>query len=165
MKRVLLPLDLFRSRCDSLLYLRELAAETPLAVTLLHVVELNIAPPPPRLYQQLCAEAEGALRMLARHFFGHEQAARVCVRVGRAYEEIVAEARASRSELIILSGFKPRGWRSWLRPSTVARVVPSAPCPTLVLPLATKTDSPESLPVIHPRRSPAPLPTIFDKAA
>jgi len=138
-KRILVPLDLRRSTTDALLYLQHAAPETPFSATLLHVVELNIAASDSRLYQEICAESRAALRRLSLLFLGHQDAAQVSVRVGRADEQILAEARSSRSELIILSGSKPRPWRHLFRSRTIERVVQGAPCPALVLPRAWKT--------------------------
>ena len=96
--------------------------------------EANIETPDRRLYRELGADAESALRKLALRFFGHEEAARARVRIGRPDEQILAEARSSQPELIILSSSKPRRWGRFFRSRTVERVVRSAPCPTLVLP-------------------------------
>jgi nucleotide-binding universal stress UspA family protein len=135
-KRILVPLDLRRSTTDAQLYLQQAASESPFCATLLYVVELNIVTPN-RLYQEICAESEAALRNLSMALLGHENAARVSVRIGRPDEEILAEARASRSELILLTSSRPRRWSQPFRSRTVERVVQLAPCPTLVLPLSS----------------------------
>ena len=44
-KRILIPLDLMRSPCDALVYVRNMAADSPVCVTLLYVLNLNIVPP------------------------------------------------------------------------------------------------------------------------
>jgi nucleotide-binding universal stress UspA family protein len=142
-KRILIPLDLRRSTTDALLYLQQAAPESPFCATLLYVVELNIVTPNNRLYQEICAESEAALRNLSMAFLGHENAARVSVRIGRPDEEILAEARASQSELILLASSKPRRWSHPFRSRTVERVVQLAPCPTLVLPLSWPMSSGE----------------------
>jgi nucleotide-binding universal stress UspA family protein len=134
-KRILVPLDLRRSTTDPLRYLQQCAPESPFCATLLHVVELNIAPHNSRLYEEMCAESRAALRELSRLFLGHEDAAEVRVRVGRADEQILAEASSSRAELIILSRGKPRHWCHFFHSRTVERVVQAAPCPALVLPV------------------------------
>lgn len=152
-KRILVPLDLRRSTTDALLYLQHAAPEAPFCATLLYVVELNIATPDSRLYQEICAESQAALRKLSLHFLGHQDAARVSVRIGRADEEILAEARSSRAELIILSGSKPRGWRHLFRSRTVERVVHAAPCPALVLPRSWKIAPAAFRPPPHPQES------------
>jgi nucleotide-binding universal stress UspA family protein len=145
-KRILIPLDLRRSTSETLLYLQQAAPESPFCATLLYVVELNIATPDNHLYQEICAESEAALRNLAVSFLGHENAARVSVRIGRADEQILAEASASQSELIILTSSKLRRWSHPFRSRTVERVVQLAPCPTLVLPLSRPIASMECQP-------------------
>jgi nucleotide-binding universal stress UspA family protein len=139
-KRILVPLDLRRSPTDALRYLQQCALETPFSATFLHVVELNIAPHHRRVYEEICAESRAALRKLSRLFLGHEDAARVRVRMGRADEQILAEACSSGAELIILSRGKPRLWRPFFRSRTVERVVQAAPCPALVLPGSWKIE-------------------------
>src|ERR1022692_3727307 len=54
MKRVLVPLDLMRSPCDALVYARNMAADSPVCVTLLYVLNLNIVPPGRQIYDELC---------------------------------------------------------------------------------------------------------------
>jgi nucleotide-binding universal stress UspA family protein len=136
-KHVLVPLDLLRGPASALAFVRQMAGEAPVRVTLLHVVELNIFPPQSAVLDQLCAESEAALRKLARLFFGADQAARIAVRTGQAASEIIAEAKASAADLIIMCG--PKSGRSHLLGRrTTQQVVNSAVCPTLVLPYSGK---------------------------
>jgi hypothetical protein len=67
-KRILIPLALRRSTTDALLYLQQAAPESPYCATLLYVVELNIVTSNNRLYQEICAESEAALRNLSMVF-------------------------------------------------------------------------------------------------
>jgi universal stress protein F len=136
-KHVLVPLDLLRGPASALAFVRQMAAETPVRVTLLHVVELNIFPSQPTVLDQLCAESEAALRKLARLFFGAEQAARIVVRTGPAAREILAEAEASDADLIVMCGPKT-GRPRLLRRGTTQQVVNTAACPTLVIPRTAK---------------------------
>jgi nucleotide-binding universal stress UspA family protein len=136
-KHILVPLDLMRGPASALVFVRQMAAETPVRITLLHVVELNIFPTQPAVLDQLCAESEAALRKLAMLFFGAEQAARIVVRTGQAAGEILAEANASDADLIVMCGPKT-GRPRLLRRGTTQRVVNSAACPTLVLPHSGK---------------------------
>ena len=87
-----------------------------------------------RIYNEACAESEAALKKLAKHFFGNSPSVRINVRMGRPHEEIVAEAEAELSELIIMASPKPACWKRILSLGTVERVVRNARCPTLVLP-------------------------------
>ncbi len=132
-KSVLIPVDLMRSPCDPLVFARDMAAETPLCVTLLYVLNLNIQAAG-HIYKELCAESEAALRRLARHVFGSEQAVRVVVRMGVPGDEIVAEAKSRPTDLIIMSGSRRHRWKDILRPGTTRRVIDASPCPAMVLP-------------------------------
>jgi nucleotide-binding universal stress UspA family protein len=133
-KHILLPLDLMRSPCDALVFARNMAADSPVCVTLLYVLNLNIVSHGCRIHDELCAESEAALRKLAGFFFGTDRATRVVVRVGTPHEEIVAEAKAESADLIILSGPKRRNWKQLLRLSTTQKVIDASPCPAVVLP-------------------------------
>jgi nucleotide-binding universal stress UspA family protein len=148
-KRILIPLDLMRSPCDALIFVRNLATQSPVCVTLLYVLNLNIVAPGRQVYDELCAESEAALRRLARFFFGADGAARVVVRVGAPHEEIVAEAKAEAADLIILSGPQRRSWKQLLHPGTIQKIIDASPCPALVLPRSRKQPSAarETLPV------------------
>jgi nucleotide-binding universal stress UspA family protein len=136
--------DLLRGSARALVFVQNMAMETPLCVTLLHVVDLNIAPAQQTVYDQLCAEGEAALRKLARLFFGADQAVRVTVRVGKPAAEIVAEARAASADMIVLCGPKSAKGLRLFRRGTTQEVVHSAPCPTVVLPHPGK-GAPQSL--------------------
>jgi nucleotide-binding universal stress UspA family protein len=133
-KHILLPVDLVRSPCHSLVFAREMAAETPICVTLLYVLNLNIVTPTQNIYDELRAESEAALRALARFFFGTDQSVRVVVRIGAPEEEILAEARAQAVDLIVLPRPERRKWNHWWRRGTAQKVVDAAPCPAVILP-------------------------------
>lgn len=137
-KRVLVPLDLLRGSPNVLEFVQNLAMESPLSVTLLHVVDVNIALVRPSVYDELCAEAEAALRKLAKLFFGTAKAARVAVRVGNVSDEIVAEAKAGSADMIVLCGPTSRKRFSLFRSRTTRRVLSGAPCATVVLPAPKK---------------------------
>lgn len=148
-KHVLIPLDLMRSPCDALVFARNLASDSPVCVTLLYVVNLNVALGR-RIYDELCAESELALRKLAWLFFGTDRAVRVVVREGKPHEEIVAEAKAESTDLIILSRPKRHFWNRLFRASTTQRIIDSSPCPAVVLPRGRKS-------IPHRRDIPAPI--------
>jgi nucleotide-binding universal stress UspA family protein len=136
--RILVPLDLLRGSAGALEFVQDLAMEKPLCVTLLHVVSANIAPIRPAVYDELCAEAEAALRRLAGLFFGNDHATRVVVRTGKVPDEIIAEAAAGAADLIVLCGQKSPKRLSLFRGRTTRRVLSSAPCPTVILPKPEK---------------------------
>ena len=133
-KRILVPVNLPKSSFNSLLFAQGLADEVPIHLTLLNVVNLNVARLESRIYNEVCAESETALKKLAKLFFGDSPSVRINVRVGRPHEEILAEADAELSELIIMASPKPACWKRILSLGTVERVVRNARCPTLVLP-------------------------------
>ena len=141
-KHILVPLELVRGPASALVAVQEMAAESPVCVTLLHVIDLNIFPVQTEINEQLCAESQAALRKLAKLFFGAEQAVRVIVRFGEPAEEIIAEAREAQADLIVMCGPKSRR-RRVLRRGTTQNVVKSASCPTLVLPHPGKAGSAE----------------------
>jgi nucleotide-binding universal stress UspA family protein len=143
-KRVLIPLDLMRSPCDALIFARNMAADQPVSVTLLYVLNLNIVAPGRQIYDELCVESERALQRLAKFFFGAEWAAHVVVRVGAPHEEIVAEAKAESADLIILSGPERRSWKHLLHSGTTQKIIDASPCPALVLPRIPKKTPPRA---------------------
>jgi nucleotide-binding universal stress UspA family protein len=141
-KHILVPLELVRGPASALVAVQQMAAETPVSITLLHVIDLNIFPPQPTINDQLCAESQAALRKLAKLFFGVEQEVRTIVRLGVPADEIIAEAKAAGADLIVMCGPKPRRMRL-LRRGTTQRVLRCACCPTLVLPHPAKSTSQE----------------------
>jgi nucleotide-binding universal stress UspA family protein len=141
-KHILVPLDLIRGPASALLVVQQMAAETPVSVTLLNVIDLNIFPPQPAINDQLCAESQAALRKLAKLFFGAEQAARIIVRLGHPADEIIAEAKVAEADLIVMCGPKS-GRLRLLRQRTTQRVLTAASCPTLVLPHPAKPSARE----------------------
>jgi len=132
-KHILVPLDLVRGPASALVAMQQIAAGTPVCITLLHVMDLNIFPAQPRVNEQLCAESQAALRKLAGLFFGAEQAVRTIVRQGHPADEIIAEAKLMEADLIVMCGPKA-GRIRLLRRGTTQRVLRCASCPTLVLP-------------------------------
>jgi nucleotide-binding universal stress UspA family protein len=141
-KHILVPLDLVRGPASALVAAQQMAAESPLCITLLHVIDLNIFPPQPAVNDQLCAESQAALRKLAKLFFGAKQVVRTIVRLGQPADEIIAEAKTAGADLIVMCGPKPRRLRL-LRRGTTQRVLRRACCPTLVLPHPVKSTSRE----------------------
>lgn len=132
-KHILVPLDLVRGPANALVSVQQMAAESPVSITLLHVIDLNVFPPQPQVNQELCAESEAALRKLARLFFGSEQDVKTVVRLGLPADEIIAEAKSQEADLIVMCGPAPRRLR-FLRRGTTQRVLRTASCPTLVIP-------------------------------
>jgi nucleotide-binding universal stress UspA family protein len=150
-KRILIPVNLPKSSFNSLLFAQGLANEVPIHLTLLNVVNLNVARLESRVYNEVCAESEAALKKLANLFFGDSPSVRINVRVGRPHEEILAEADAELSELIIMASPKPVCWKRFLGLGTVERVVRNARCPTLVLPRIWKITPEQYRQAMRPR--------------
>ena len=150
-KRILVPVNLPKSSFNSLLFAQGLANEVPIHLTLLNVVNLNVSRLESRIYNEVCAESEAALKKLAELFFGDSPSVRINVRVGRPHEEIVAEAEAELSELIIMASPEPSRWKRFLGLGTVERVVRNAPCPTLVLPRIWKITPEQYRQAMRPR--------------
>jgi nucleotide-binding universal stress UspA family protein len=150
-KRILIPVNLLKGSFDALQFAQGLAETVPIHVTLLNVVNLNVARVESRIYNEACAESEAALKKLAKHFFGDSPSVRINVRMGRPHEEIVAEAEAELSELIIMASPKPSRWKRFLGMGTVERVVRNARCPTLVLPRVWKITPEQYRHAMRPR--------------
>jgi nucleotide-binding universal stress UspA family protein len=142
-KHILVPLDLVRGPAAALAAVQQMAADTPVCITLLNVIDLNIYPPPQKsVIDELCSESQAALRKLAKLFFGAAQAARISVRLGRPADEIIAEAKAHEADLIVMCGPKAGRLRLFRR-GTTQQILSSASCPALVLPHPGKPASQE----------------------
>ena len=150
-KRILVPVNLLKSSFDALQFAQGLADEVPIHVSLLNVVNLNVVKLECRIYNEVWAESEAGLKKLAKHFFGNSPFVRINVRVGRPHEEILAEADAELSELIIMASPKPSRWKRFLGLGTVERVVRNARCPTLVLPRIWKITPEQYRQAMRPR--------------
>jgi nucleotide-binding universal stress UspA family protein len=149
-KHILIPLDLMTSPCDALLAAREMAADQPISVTLLYVVNLNLGAPAQHVYEELCAEGRQALRRVARFFFGSEDCAEIVIRVGAPHKEILAEAKDESPDLVILSSPKHHSrWKELLGLGTARKVIDGASCPVMVVPRGGR--------IVRPRRQDAVL--------
>lgn len=128
---ILVPLNLGNDSLEGLKFAAHVAGEMSLHTTLLHVVELNISPLDRRVFDELCLESQEKLQKLAQSFT--ENVPRLSVRIGKPHEEILAEARDSGAELIVMDA--PKTQHRWpFHSTTVERVVRNAPCQTLVMP-------------------------------
>ena len=127
-----------RSPSDTLVFARNMAADMPVCLTLLYVLNLNIVVPGRRIYDELCAESEVALHRLAWLFFGTDQAARIVVRIGAPHEEILKEAKSDGATLSSSPAPNPArgsGCCIWAPPK---RILEASPCPAVVLPRSEK---------------------------
>jgi nucleotide-binding universal stress UspA family protein len=142
-KSILVPVDLDKAEnsIDSLQFVDGMAGEMSVQVSLLYVANLDVVLPDRRLHENLRVAWERRMEALSRQFLGDCASHCLRVRAGKPYEQIVAEAEESSSELIVLSRPQPSR-RNWFRSRTAERLVRSAPCLTLILPRVWKI-SPE----------------------
>ena len=109
-ERILLPLDIKRCPLEIFSLVEGFSKRPEVTLTLLHVVDLNIAAPNNRGYEELALEARGYLERLGRRFVHPITSTVVHVRFGRPAEEILEEAEAQKAELIILPTYGPSFW-------------------------------------------------------
>jgi nucleotide-binding universal stress UspA family protein len=141
-QRILCPVDFSDSSLDAVAYAINLAEEADASLTLLNVVELPrlLSEEPtvveidvPRIHEAATAEARRRLQALIP-----EQATTYCsvetaVVEGRAYREILRNAAASDSDLIVM-GVHGRGALDLLVfGSTTHHVIRASACPVLVV--------------------------------
>jgi nucleotide-binding universal stress UspA family protein len=129
---ILVPVNLEKDSLDGMKFAVHVADELSLHATLLHVVELNIFPLDRRIYDEVCLEYQRRLENIAGCLPGNFR--RLRVRIGRPHKEIVAEARDSGVELIVMGAPKNNHRRWPFRSTNVERVVRDAPCRTLIIP-------------------------------
>jgi nucleotide-binding universal stress UspA family protein len=122
-QRILLPINTRQCYLEVFHAANGFARQTSGAtVFLLHVVHLNITAPEKRVYEQLGREAHWHLERLARHCLRPGIASIVRVRFGKPAEEIVAEARESNIDLIVLPFRSPTLWQRLFAP-VVPRII------------------------------------------
>jgi universal stress protein A len=164
LKQLLVPMDFSDTAKKALQYALPLAAAFEAEVLLLHVVppctlpaDLGYLPP---------EVAVGAREILN---FAREELARLCarearsgtrcradVRQGSPWQEIVAAARETSTDLIVLATHGRTGVQHVLLGSVTERVVRHAPCPVLVV-RERERDFAPALPDEPPPDTPANL--------
>lgn len=138
LQKVLVPVDFSVCSTVALQYAAALARDFHAAMTLLHVVQLNVAGeergvPRTQFLNDMCEMGGQKLQELADTIWGPEITSEVVVRIGRPHEEIVNAARETDADLIIMATHGNTGLLGLLRLHTAERVVRNAPCPVLVL--------------------------------
>lgn len=138
LRRILVAVDFSPGTASALNYAAALATEFGATVTLLHVVQLNIAGeergvPRTQFLGELGHAAERRLRSLARSVFKSRIACDVEVRSGSPIEEILGAAGDCNADLILMSRHSKRWLLELLRPSVAERVQRAAACPVLVV--------------------------------
>jgi len=130
-ERILLPLDIRKCPFEVFSVVNDLAKQSGVTVTLLHVVSLNIAAPEKGVYEQLGREAHRHLERLARGCLRPGVTTITRVRFGKPAEEILVEAADGKADLIVLASGLPSFWSrlfARLVPRVVERVIREASC-------------------------------------
>ena len=139
-RKILAPLDFSAASTNAFKYALKLAQQFGAQLTLLHVLRPAAAPghaslaETALLYDAYLSSSEEDLRNLIKT----SRAAGVIdaqstFRVGAPAHEIVAEAKESDVDLIVIATHGFKGWKHFCIGSTAERVVRAAPCPVLVV--------------------------------
>jgi nucleotide-binding universal stress UspA family protein len=139
-ERILVPVDFSDSSARALRHGAEQAAESGGSLIIVHVVPANygwlkIGRDESRdLDHSLQRQAADRLRAFADEHVGYNVAADLEVRIGQPAEEIVAAARESKCDSIVLSTRGLSGLDRYLIGSVADRVARLAPCPVVLMP-------------------------------
>jgi nucleotide-binding universal stress UspA family protein len=141
-ERILVPVDFSACSVEALRHASAFAKQFEAVIDVVHVVQLNIAGeeagvPRTALIRQLSEAARQSLSKLIEVLWAGEIMATVAIQEGRPADVIVEEARARNSDLIIIGTQEKQGLLRLLGRNTAARVIRRAPCPVLVVPIAT----------------------------
>jgi Universal stress protein UspA and related nucleotide-binding proteins len=154
-QRILVPVDFSDSSARALHHAAERAAESGGSLIIVHVVPADygwsgIGRDESRdLDRSLQRQAADRLRAFADEHVGHNVAADLEVRIGQPAEEIVAAARESKCDSIMLSTRGLTGLDRYLIGSVADRVARLAPCPVvLVRPGKRSPDRKQKLPAV-----------------
>jgi nucleotide-binding universal stress UspA family protein len=139
-RRILVPVDFLAATVTALKCAAAFAHEFKATITLLHVirpdgshVRRNISKD--RLIDEMVEMGECRLRKLVDVIWGDAIATDIVVASGKPYVQIVNEAKETNADVIIIASHGAVGSWGFFRRGTVAKVVRSAPCPVLVVPL------------------------------
>jgi len=138
-QRILVPVDFSNSSARALRHAAKRAAESGGSVIVVHVVPadygwLGIGRDELRdLDRSLQRQASDRLRAFADENVGDNVAADLEVRVGQPAEQIIAAARDSKCDSIMLSTRGLTGLDRYLIGSVAHRVAQFAPCPVVLL--------------------------------
>jgi nucleotide-binding universal stress UspA family protein len=136
---ILVPIDFSRGSLKAMPYAVAIARQFGTGVHLLHVIDTSQYLPPTLLTLPLVPQAELNRRLLkqlqaiALKFSPHGKIEIHNPPEGRAYEEICAVARRSKTDLIVIATHGYTGYRRTFLGSTTERVVQHSPCPVLVV--------------------------------
>jgi nucleotide-binding universal stress UspA family protein len=139
LKTIVVPIDFSSPSMTALRYATRLAEQFGSVVRLVHVVEpapfLNDLPSVAlvRTDQAIAKEAKLKLQATAQQEIEELVPVYPEVRIGKAYNEIVAAAKVSCADLIVIATHGYTGLKHALLGSTAERVVRHAHCPVLVV--------------------------------
>ena len=139
LKTIIVPVDFSPPSMTALRYATRLAEQFGSVLRLVHVVEpapfLNDLPNVAlaRTDQEIAKEARLKLQATAQQEIEELVPVYPEVRIGKAYNEIVAAAKVSGADLIVIATHGYTGLKHALLGSTAERVVRHAPCPVLVV--------------------------------
>jgi nucleotide-binding universal stress UspA family protein len=155
-QRILVPVDFSDSSARALRHSAEQVAESGGSLLIVHVVSadygwLGIGRDESRdLDCSLQRQAADRLRAFADEHVRDSVAAELQVRIGRPAEEIVAAAKESKCDTIVISSRGLTGLDRYLIGSVADRVTRLAPCPVFLIP-------PDKHSSDRKQRRPAPL--------
>ena len=137
-KEILVPVDFSPCSKKALAYAVAFARQFKATVTLLYVVDLQIAGADmdidlPQARNSLRLGGERQLGKLARETIGRQAVADTLVRTGQPFAEIVEAARARKVDLIIMATHGYSAISRFFIGSTTERVVRHASCPVLIV--------------------------------
>jgi nucleotide-binding universal stress UspA family protein len=138
-QRILVPVDFSDSSARALRHAAERAAKSGGALIVIHVVPADygwsgIGRDELRdLDRSLQRQAADRLRAFADEHMAHNVTADLEVRIGQPAEEIVAAARESKCDSIVLSTRGLSGLDRYLIGSVADRVARLAPCPVVLI--------------------------------
>ena len=138
-RRILVPVDFSDSSARALRHAAKRAAESDGSLIIVHVVPadygwLGIGREESRdMDRSLQRQASDRLRAFVEENVGDDVAAGLEIRVGQPAKEIVAAARDSKCDSIVLSTHGLTGLDRFLIGSVAHRVAQLAPCPVVLL--------------------------------
>ncbi len=145
--QILLPINIAKCPLEVFPYVNELPFDQGTTVTLLHVAS-------PTLIEGVsmggdAVAAEKNLAGLAGKFINPGLSTRLSVRKGNAAQEILAEARRSKADLIVLTSHEElQHSKSRLQSKTLETVLASAPCKVALLPVRSRFNCEEQWQVV-----------------
>ena len=137
-RRILLPFDLSRAGVCALRIATDFAENSGATIHLLHVVQPSsskeIEPKSSRADDHLAEASERLLKHWVKRIVQGRVKTFVSIRIGEVVDVIVARARATRSDLILMTSRSCGSQNFDLQRSAAERVSRMAPCPVLTIP-------------------------------